>query len=283
MKRGTPYHKKMHRLAEALDVPLPMAVGIMEMLWHHAAQHAPEGDIGSLPDVAISMAVFWPHDHERLINGLVESNWLERHDLYRLIIHDWPDHCEQSVKKWLDRNQKSFLPVYGQRISSVHPADIQMPDAVPPSREAKAMAMAMASVSESDSEILQMASRKNVDLEIRESPTPLDVLDELQPIYISAGAPIPGRHSQMILQQLMGLDGKGRQRVLNYVKWALYSGKWPTPAKTKALRSVLADGDWDVEITPEMLQRARAPGNGNSREDRVLEMYERMQEAANGD
>lgn len=112
MKRGTPGHKKMHHLAQVLGVPLPMAVGIMEMLWHYAAQHAPEGDIGGLPDSAISAAVYWTGQPADLIDGLVEANWLHRHETHRLYIHDWPQHCEQSVGRWLTRNSKCFLEVY---------------------------------------------------------------------------------------------------------------------------------------------------------------------------
>lgn len=134
MKRGTPRHKKMHALAGALGVPLYGAVGIMEMLWHYTGMHTPEGDIGSVSDAEIANAVGWEKKPDRLINALVQSNWVERHESYRLIIHDWPDHCEQSVKKWLDRNRKKVLPVYGQLADAVRTDDGQMPDGVRASR-----------------------------------------------------------------------------------------------------------------------------------------------------
>ncbi len=134
MKRGTPRHKKMHALASALGVRLYSAVGIMEMLWHYAGQHTPEGDIGSVPDVEIASAVSWEKKPDKLVKALVESHWLERHEDYRLYIHDWPDHCEQSVRKWLDRNRKNFLPVYGHHPDSVRTNAGQVIDGVQASR-----------------------------------------------------------------------------------------------------------------------------------------------------
>ncbi len=136
MKRGTPRHPKTYILAKTLGIRLPEAVGILEMLWHHANQHTPCGDIGSLPDEAISEAVCWHKKPSSLIDGLVSSRWLEKDLEHRLILHDWPDHCEQSSIKWLEYNHKSFLPIYGvslekrKRISRDSPAP----------REAMAMA-----------------------------------------------------------------------------------------------------------------------------------------------
>lgn len=121
MKRGTPRHKKMYDLAARLKIELPHAVGIMEMLWQHAAQYTRQGDIGTLDDQDIAAAVKWSKRPEALIEGLVGSGWLHRHDEYRLYVHDWPDHCEQSVEKWLKSQKppKDFLPVYGKTLDRV--------------------------------------------------------------------------------------------------------------------------------------------------------------------
>lgn len=122
MKRGTPRHPKTYALAEILKIRLPEAVGILEMLWHHAAQHTPMGDIGSLPNSAIAAAVDWGSDKnvtrhlqkcDQLVTGLVKSGWLDVNDRVRLMLHDWPDHCDQSVVKSLEYNHKDFLLEYG--------------------------------------------------------------------------------------------------------------------------------------------------------------------------
>src|SRR5690349_5150367 len=103
----------MYALAEALNIALAHAVGIMEMLWQHAAATTPRGDIGSLPDRAIAEAVGWKKDPTLLTKALVEKGWLDANEEHRLIVHDWPDHCEQTVVKWLQYNGKDFLEVYG--------------------------------------------------------------------------------------------------------------------------------------------------------------------------
>ena len=150
MKRGTPRHPKTYALAEALSIPLPHAVGILEMIWHHAAIHTPRGDIGALPDVAIAEACCFRRT-QLLIDSLLLTHWLDPDPDYRLIIHDWPQHCENSVKKWLQRNEKDVLPVYGKCLDIDETLDRQCP----PSREAKAKAKASKDLKEEkDGEIL---------------------------------------------------------------------------------------------------------------------------------
>lgn len=144
MKRGTPRHPKMYALAEALAIPLPFAVGILEMLWHHAGEVAQRGDIGSLPDRAIAEAVGWPKKPTLLIDGLVSAKWLDRDADHRLIIHDWPEHCEQSVIKWLEYNHKSFLRIYGYSLENRKRKGRDSH----PSREEEAMVEAKASEKE---------------------------------------------------------------------------------------------------------------------------------------
>lgn len=127
MKRGTPRHPKTYALAQALQVPLPHAVGILEMLWHHAALYTPQGDIGRLPDAAIAEAVSWVGDVAKLIDTLVENTWLDRDSKHRLLIHDWSDHCDQAVRKWLERNGKKVYVVTGRRRDNVQPVTVLHP------------------------------------------------------------------------------------------------------------------------------------------------------------
>ena len=113
MKRGTPRHVKTFKLASLLSVPLPMAVGILEMLWHFAGDCTPMGDIGSIPDREIANAVGWEKRPSALVDALCSAGWLERNDQYRLIVHDWPEHAEYEVFRKLQRNGKDFLGIYG--------------------------------------------------------------------------------------------------------------------------------------------------------------------------
>ncbi len=111
-------------------------------------------------------------------------------------------------------------------------------------------------------------------------PDPLEVLEELEPIYAARGVPVPGKHHQLILQYLLDLTVDQRNRVVNYVKWAFYSGKWSNPSKTKGLMNLLAGpGDWDIEITPEMLRKSREPPKHEQKAERMEEARKRMEDA----
>lgn len=114
MKHEAVGHPKMHDLAACLNLPLFAAHGILEMLWHHAGDYAPDGDIGKLKDSAIARAVDWRDDPAILIGALVDSRWLDRNERYRLLVHDWPDHAQEWVKKKLTRVQKV------KRIEDIH-------------------------------------------------------------------------------------------------------------------------------------------------------------------
>lgn len=115
MKRGTPTHPKMFTLSKLLGIPLPHAVGIMEILWQFTANYAPQGDIGKFTDDEIANAVHWEGNSTELVENLIHSRWVDRCDHKRLIIHDWVDHCEDSVKKRVKRNNLEFFsPVTGK-------------------------------------------------------------------------------------------------------------------------------------------------------------------------
>lgn len=106
----------MTRLATNLKVPLPMAVGILEMLWQFTGDSCPEGDIGSFTDKEIAAKVGWRRSPLLLIEGLcaADSRWLDKDETHRLRVHDWPDHAEYEVCRRLLNSDKDFLPVYGK-------------------------------------------------------------------------------------------------------------------------------------------------------------------------
>jgi hypothetical protein len=109
VKRGTPDHPKTGGLAAALGIRKYAAVGLLEMLWHWTSRYAPQGDIGRHSDGVISHALHWDGDPSALIAALTDNGWLDRHDRHRLLVHDWHDHAEDSVKKHLARSGKPFL------------------------------------------------------------------------------------------------------------------------------------------------------------------------------
>ena len=109
MKRGTTRHPKTKALARSLRIPVPHAIGLLQLLWEYAAEFAPEGDVGRFPDADIADALMWPEkDAERLIQALVSNRWLDADQTWRLLVHDWPHHAEDSVRKKLVRNRAVF-------------------------------------------------------------------------------------------------------------------------------------------------------------------------------
>ena len=107
MKKNTPNHPKVRRLGRRVGGQL-IAIGVLEALWHFVAQFAPTGDVGRYQDEDIADGVFWDDDPTTLIDALLDSGWLERNETHRLIVHDWPDHCEDAVHLFLARNVQLF-------------------------------------------------------------------------------------------------------------------------------------------------------------------------------
>lgn len=145
MKKGTPRHHKMFDLASRLKVPVPMAVGILEMLWQFVGESCPQGDIGRVPDKNIATAVGWEKKSGLLIDSLCDSRWLDRDETHRLIVHDWPDHAEYDVCRKLMRMKKDFLEIYGVSVRDRRAPDTEVTRKLPDkdalksaSREAKA-------------------------------------------------------------------------------------------------------------------------------------------------
>lgn len=108
LKRGTPDHPKMHRLARALGVPRAQAAGHLEFLWHWTAKFAPRGDVGRFQDVDIEQGADWKGPAGALVSALEAEGWLDPHPEVRLIVHDWHEHADDAVKKLLARKGLSF-------------------------------------------------------------------------------------------------------------------------------------------------------------------------------
>jgi hypothetical protein len=106
MKRGGPSHPKTYALAEALGVRRVHAVGLLELLFHFTAQYAPAGDVGRYTDKRIAAALDWCGSVSKLIDSLVDSRWLDRHPVARLVLHDWADHADRTTLQKLNRSGK---------------------------------------------------------------------------------------------------------------------------------------------------------------------------------
>lgn len=106
--RGVLTHRKTRRLARLLEIPPCFALGILESLWHTAAEQTPRGDIGALSDQDIADELFYEGEAERLVDALVDAGWLDRSDEYRLVIHDWSSHADSYVHSYLAKRTLLF-------------------------------------------------------------------------------------------------------------------------------------------------------------------------------
>jgi hypothetical protein len=115
-KRGTLEHVKTRRLARLLrmanpacgDFAMPLALGLLEALWHYTAREAPRGDIGRKTDVDIAEGVWYEGDASVLIGMLRESGWLVDDQQHRLLVAGWSEHADDAVRKMLARNGQEF-------------------------------------------------------------------------------------------------------------------------------------------------------------------------------
>lgn len=107
LKRGAPEHPKTIDLARRLSIDRWGAVGLLELLWHTAAKHHPEGRIGKWSNHLIATSLYWTGDAELLVQALVDAGFLDANTEDRLVIHDWLEHADDTVKKYLKRRAEA--------------------------------------------------------------------------------------------------------------------------------------------------------------------------------
>lgn len=113
MKRETLRHPKTLDLAARLGVERPAALGFLTLLWDFTAEYAIQGDVGKWPNAVIASACDYRADPDSFVEALVKSKWLDEDTMHRVVIHDWPHHCERWVKLKMGKLKLTFLQCYG--------------------------------------------------------------------------------------------------------------------------------------------------------------------------
>jgi len=67
------------------------------------AADAPLGDVGKFSNEDIATAVEWEGEPDDLVNALVETDWLDRSDEFRLVVHHWHEHVPNYLKQRIQR------------------------------------------------------------------------------------------------------------------------------------------------------------------------------------
>ncbi len=109
MKLAAFDHPKTLALKSALKCSYPAVIGHLELLWKFTGQHATQGNIGKWSDSAIAGACGWEDAPEAFIEALVISRYVNRDSVFRLVVHDWPEHCQQWVRAKLAKAKLPFI------------------------------------------------------------------------------------------------------------------------------------------------------------------------------
>jgi hypothetical protein len=110
MKAKAPQHSKMGDMARILKIHRVMAVGLMERMWHWAADEIPNGGIGKYEDATIAAQCWWPWPKRanEFIEAMQTVGFLDQIPTCRLYIHDWDQHCDDYVHMQLARRGERF-------------------------------------------------------------------------------------------------------------------------------------------------------------------------------
>lgn len=117
--------KKMYRLARRLNIPRAHAVGLMEMFWKGVRKDAPSGSLRDVDPIDIAVWCDWSGSADELLLALVSERWVDAHQEHKYVVHDWPEHCENSVHRQLVKERRWFADGSAPNIAKagLHSAD----------------------------------------------------------------------------------------------------------------------------------------------------------------
>lgn len=109
MKRGCPDRPKTVDLAADLGLKRWEVMGVLEALWHFTASHAKRGDVGKWTNSQIANSIGWDRTSpDELVDALVRHKFLDTCDEHRLVVHDWQEHCDQTVSRSSEVKKHGF-------------------------------------------------------------------------------------------------------------------------------------------------------------------------------
>ena len=119
MKRGTIEHPKTVQFADSLGIEIPYAAGLLECLWHWVSRYTPKGNIGKFSNKAIAEGMRTNIDSDKLVDALTKNKFLDENRDHRLVVHDWHEHCDDSVHIYLARRGEYFCNGVKPRIQRI--------------------------------------------------------------------------------------------------------------------------------------------------------------------
>jgi hypothetical protein len=124
MKNGTIRHRKVYALAGILGVRRAEAVGILTGFWELTGEQFPDGDVSKAPLPYLSeLSLWYPDRGQELIDALRNAVLLDVLPDGRLYVHDWHDHCENTVHRKLWRRKGWFANGLPPKIAALDGPD----------------------------------------------------------------------------------------------------------------------------------------------------------------
>jgi len=102
-------HPKTKELAYTLGIPLPHAIGLLELLWAFVGQQTPQGNVGKWSNPVLAGEAGWNDCPDKFIEALVSVGFLDEHPDHRLLVHDWQEHAPNWVHAKLKKKNKRIL------------------------------------------------------------------------------------------------------------------------------------------------------------------------------
>jgi len=102
-------HPKTKELAFTLGIPLPHAIGLLELMWAFVSQQTPQGNVGKWSNQVIAGEAGWQGDAEKFVAALISVGFLDENEEHRLVVHDWSDHAPNWVHAKLKKTGRRIL------------------------------------------------------------------------------------------------------------------------------------------------------------------------------
>jgi hypothetical protein len=122
-------HPKARRLARALGVSVPTAIGHLHLVWWWAMDYAEDGDVSRYNADDLADAALWEGDAETFWNSLVSAGFLDAEN-GTSSLHDWDDYAGRLIEKRRQDAERKRRERGHAAPSNGRPPDVTRPSGV---------------------------------------------------------------------------------------------------------------------------------------------------------
>ncbi|GHV51288.1 hypothetical protein FACS1894216_05050 [Synergistales bacterium] len=99
-------HPKTKRLARALQISIPAAVGHLMFFWWWATDYAQSGNLDDFTDEDIADAAMWEGDAHNFADALISARFIDR-DSESTQIHDWYEYAGKAIRRREEKGERN--------------------------------------------------------------------------------------------------------------------------------------------------------------------------------